>query len=130
MSPWHPARWPLRTRVALAFLAATGIALTALGVFVQVRVGGVLEDRLRDTVRAEADGLEAMSGTERLEAVEALGGEVHAQVLNSRGHARASSRLVPDPLLPAASIRQYGTTGSGWREDSVTVLDDDDAAAC
>ena len=45
MNRWHPARWPLRTRVALAFLAATGVALTVLGVFVQVRVSDALEDR-------------------------------------------------------------------------------------
>ena len=102
MRRWHPARWPLRTRVALAFLAATGIALTVLGVFVQVRVSDALEDRLRDTVSAEADRLEAMSGGDRLEAVEALGGEVHAQVLTSQGEVRASSRLVADPLVPVA----------------------------
>ena len=129
MSPWHPARWPLRTRVALAFLAATGVALTALGVFVQVRVGAALADRLRDTVSAEAARLEAMSGRDRLEAVEALGGEAHAQVLTPQGQVRASSRLVADPLLPVASIQEYGTTGSGWREGTVTVFDDDDAAA-
>ena len=127
MSRWHPARWPLRTRVALAFLAATGIALTALGVFVQVRVGAALEDRLRDTVAAEADRLETMPGTERLAAVEALVGEVHAQVLTPRGHPRASSRLVAGPLLAAAWLQESGT--GGWRESTVTVFDDDDAAA-
>src|SRR5687767_10935041 len=109
MIPRHPARWPLRTRVALAFLAATGIALTVLGVFVQVRVGQALDDRLRDTVSAEADRLEAMPGPERLAAVAALGGEVHAQVLTPQGHARASSRLVADPTLPAASLQDFRT---------------------
>ena len=57
MSRWHPARWPLRTRVALAFLAATGIALTVLGGFVQVRVGDALDERMREAVAAEADRL-------------------------------------------------------------------------
>jgi signal transduction histidine kinase len=127
MSPWHPARWPLRARVALAFLAATGIALTALGVFVQVRVSAALNDRLRDTVSAEANRLEAMARTERLEAVESLGGELHAQVLTSQGRARASSRLVADPLVPPASLQETGT--AGWRDSTVTVFDDDDAAA-
>lgn len=127
MRRWHPSRWPLRTRVALAFLAATGVALTALGVFVQIRVGAALEDRLRDTVSAEANRLEAMPGAERLQAVEVLGGEVHAQVLTTEGQSRASSRLVAGPLLPVTSLQEAGT--SGWRESTVTVLDDDAAAA-
>ena len=114
MSRWHPARWPLRTRVALAFLAATGIALTVLGVFVQVRVGDALEDRLRDTVSAEADRLEALPRVDRLAAVTALGGEVHAQVLTPQGDVRASSRLVADPLVQIADDEASGSTGSGW----------------
>ena len=66
MNRWHPTRWPLRTRVALAFLAATGLALTVLGVFVQVRVGDALEDRLRETVSAEADRLAALAPADLL----------------------------------------------------------------
>jgi signal transduction histidine kinase len=129
MSRWHPARWPLRTRVALAFLAATAVALTVLGVFVQVRVDDALENRLRDTVTAEADRLEAVPGADRSESVEALGGEVHAQLLTPQGDARASSRLVAAPLLPSGSLPGAETTKTDWRERTVTVLDDDAAAA-
>jgi signal transduction histidine kinase len=129
MSPWHPAGWPLRTRVALAFLAATGVAMTVLGVFVQVRVGDALEDRLRETVSAEADRLVALPDAERLAAVEALSGEVHAQVLTSQGDARASSRLVADPLVQVADDEAPGSSGSDWSEATVTVFDDDAAAA-
>ncbi|WP_406027683.1 ATP-binding protein [Nocardioides sp. NBC_00850] len=127
MRGWPPSRWPLRTRVALAFLAATAIAVTGLGVLVQLRVSDALEDRLRDSVGAEADRLESGSGRDRLEAVSALGGEVHAQILTERGDVRASSRLVADPLLDAAELR--GSGRSGWLERTVTVLDDDAAAA-
>ena len=129
MSRWHPTRWPLRTRVALAFLAATAVALTVLGVFVQVRVSDALEERLRDTVSAEADRLEVLPRLERSEAVETLAGEVHAQALTSQGVVRASSSLVSDPLVHIAEDESSGASGAGWREGVVTVLDDDAAAA-
>lgn len=129
MRRWHPARWPLRVRVALAFLAATAIALTVLGVFVQVRVSDALEDRLRDTVSAEADRLTAMSGPDRAQAVETLGGEVHAQVLTAHGQVRASSRLVADPLVAVADDQEPGSGRAVWSEGTVTVFDDDAAAA-
>ncbi|WP_406035301.1 ATP-binding protein [Nocardioides sp. NBC_00163] len=127
MRGWPPSRWPLRTRVALAFLAATAVAVTGLGVLVQLRVSDALEDRLRDSVGAEADRLESVSGRDRLEAVSALSGEVHAQVLSARGDVRASSGLVADPLLDATELR--ASDRSGWLEKTVTVLDDDAAAA-
>ncbi|HEY9251630.1 MAG TPA: hypothetical protein VIP06_03145, partial [Nocardioides sp.] len=66
MRGWPPSRWPLRTRVALAFLAATAIAVTGLGVLVQLRVSDALDDRLHDSVGAEADRLESGSGRDRL----------------------------------------------------------------
>lgn len=128
MNRWHPARWPLRTRVALAFLAATGVALTVLGIFVQVRVSDALDDRLRGTVTAEADRLEAVPGPRRLEAVQALGGEVHAQLLTTQGDVLASSSLLADRVLGPAEVQAAGTTGSIWREVTVTVFDDDAAA--
>ncbi|MFJ9390874.1 ATP-binding protein [Nocardioides sp. NPDC101246] len=126
MRGWSPARWPLRVRVALAFLAATAVAITGLGVLVQVRVSDALDDRLRDSVAAEADRLEAEHGRDRWEAVAGLGGEVHAQVIGPRGDVRASSRLVAEPLLDAAALR---SGRSGWVERTATVLDDDAAAA-
>ncbi len=128
MTGWHPARWPLRTRVALAFLAATAVALVGLGVFVHVRVSAALEHRLRDTVTAEADRLEAEPGPRRLEAVQALGGDVHAQVLTAEGDVRASSRLVADPLLGSSKDETIGETAPGWQDGTVTVFDDDAAA--
>lgn len=129
MRRWHPARWPLRTRVALAFVTAAGLALTVLGVLVQVRVSDELENRLRDTVSAEADRLEAMPGAERSTAVEALGGEVHAQVLSAQGGVRASSRLVADRLVRIPDDPTPWSTGAHWSEGIVTVLDDDAATA-
>ncbi|MFD7072970.1 ATP-binding protein [Nocardioides sp. NPDC059952] len=126
MRGWSPARWPLRTRVALAFLAATVIAVTGLGLLVQLRVSDALEDRLRDSVGAEADRLEAEDG-DLVEAVSALGGEVHAQVLTAGGDVEASSELVAGPLLDAAELR--ASARGGWLVKTVTVFDDDAAAA-
>lgn len=128
MIGWHPARWPLRTRVALAFSAATAIALVGLGVFVDVRVSAALEDRLRDTITAEADHLEAEPGPRLREAVQALVGEVHAQVLTAQGEVLASSSLVADPLLGSVEDDVIGQGGPHWREGTVTVFDDDAAA--
>ena len=125
MTGWHPARWSLRTRVALAFLATAGVALTGLGVFVHARLGAALEDRLRDTVALQADRLEAVSGPRRLEAVRALGGEVQAQVLTARGDVRDSSMLVAGPLLGPAAGDVLGEPGPGWRDSAVLVYDDD-----
>ena len=91
-------------------------------------MSNALEDRLRDTVTAEADRLEAVPGPRRLEAVQALGGEVHAQLLTTQGDVSASSSLVADPLLGPAEVQAAGTTGSSWREGTMTVFDDDAAA--
>jgi signal transduction histidine kinase len=102
------------------------VALTLLGIFLQVRVSNALEDRLRDPVTAEADRLEALPGPRRREAVQVLGGEVHAQLLTAQGDVRASSRLLAEPLL--ANDQVAGETGSTWHEATVTVFDDDAAA--
>ncbi|HET6666837.1 MAG TPA: hypothetical protein VFG98_06100, partial [Intrasporangium sp.] len=123
---WTPARWPLRVRVALAFLASTMVALAGLGVFVHVRMGEALDERLRDTVAAEADRLAAMSASAQSEAVRTLGGDVHAQVLTSQGDVRASSRLVAAPLLKSAND-QARDAETGYREGVVMVFDDDAA---
>ena len=121
-----PARWPLRVRVALAFLGSTLVALVGLGVFVHVRMGEALDERLRDTIAVEADRLAALPAADRLEAVRALGGDVHAQVLTRQGDVRASSRLVAAPLLGASATDD---AQAGYRERTVQVFDDDAAAA-
>ncbi len=124
---WTPAHWPLRVRVALAFLASTVVALAGLGVFVHVRMGEALDERLRDTVAAEADRLASMSAPAQSEAVLSLGGDVHAQVLTTRGDVRGSSRLVAAPLLGSENDQALGA-GAGYREGVVLVFDDDAAA--
>jgi signal transduction histidine kinase len=121
-----PSRWPLRVRVALAFLGSTLLALVGLGVFVHVRMGEALDERLRDTVAVEADRLAALPAADRLEAVRALGGDVHVQVLTRQGDVQASSRLVAAPLLGSSATDHVQT---GYRQRTVQVLDDDAAAA-
>lgn len=127
MRLWTPAQWALRTRVALAFLAATAVAFTVFGVFVQLRVSDALADRLRDAVSAEAGRFSALPRGDRLAAVTALGGEVHAQVLSTKGEVLASSTLVTDPLIRVADGETESEV-SGWREQTVTLIDDDAAA--
>ena len=125
---WTPARWPLRVRVALAFLASTVVALAGLGVFVHVRMGEALDERLRDTITVEADRLAALPEPAQLEAVRALGGDVHAQALTSQGDVQASSRLVAAPLLGSTANVETLDAGSHYREGVVMVFDDDSAA--
>jgi signal transduction histidine kinase len=124
---WSPARWPLRIRVALAFLGSTLVALAGLGVFVHVRMGVALDERLRDTIAVEADRLAALSAQDRSDAVRALGGDVHAEALTRQGDVRTSSRLVAAPLLGSSTDATLNDTG--YREGVMRVFDDDAAAA-
>jgi signal transduction histidine kinase len=122
---WPPARWPLRVRVALAFLASTVVALAGLGVFVHLRMGEALDERLRDTVAAEAARLVAIPPPAQSEAVRTLGGDVHAQALTSQGDVRFSSRFVAAPLLGSSTDDDAQV---GYREGDIQVFDDDAAA--
>ena len=126
---WSAARWPLRVRVALAFLGTTLVALAGLGVFVHVRMSDALEERLRDTLALEADRLTALPPQERRDAVQALGGEVHAQVVAPGGEVLASSPLVAAPLLGSGSTDEaLGGAGTGYGRSTVLILDDDASA--
>lgn len=129
MTAWHPARWPLRTRVALAFLASTAVAFAVLGVLVHVRVEAALEDRLRETVAVEADRLGALRGPALTAAVTALGGEVQAQVLTSRGDVVASSPMIDAPLPGPGAAGVTLADTDRWYEATAIVLDDDASAA-
>lgn len=126
MTGWRPASWPLRLRVALAFLGTTAVALAGLGVFVHVRMSEALEERLRDAVSVEADRLAALPAPARAEAVRAVGSEIHAQLTTPDGEVRASSRLVAGPLLGSSSPESIRT---GIHDGTVTVYDDDTGVA-
>lgn len=123
MTRLAPSRWPLRVRVALAFLGATAVALAGLGVFVHLRVSAALQERLEEVVLAEADRLEALSVGEREAAVRTLGGDLYAQSLTPSGEVRASSELLAGPLLGSDRVEV------GYRHATVAVYDDDAAAA-
>lgn len=124
MTRWGPARWPLRVRVALAFLASTLVALAGLGVFVHARMSEALDERLRDTVAIEADRIATLPIRDQQTAVRALGGDVHAQALTPDGEVIASSRLVAGSLLETSADE----VTAGYRDGSVNVFDDDAAA--
>ncbi|MFC8797779.1 ATP-binding protein [Promicromonospora sp. NPDC057138] len=132
LPPWarlaRPAAWPLRLRVALAFLLAAALALTLLGVFVQVRVADALEQRTHDLLEAQAEGLVAVPRAERVARVEAMTGDIHAQLLDGDGRPLASSPLVAGPLVSAADLAALPPRGS-WSADRVVVVLDDDAVA-
>jgi signal transduction histidine kinase len=131
-SPWarlvRPTTWPLRLRVAIAFLLAAALALTLLGVFVQVRVAEALEHRTLDLLEAQAEGLVAVPPDEREARVEAMTGDVHAQLLDPDGRPLASSPLVTDPLVSADDVAALPPRGS-WSADRVVVVLDDDSVA-
>ncbi|WP_454853871.1 ATP-binding protein [Promicromonospora soli] len=131
-SPWarlvRPATWPLRLRVAIAFLLTAGLALTLLGVFVQVRVAEALEHRTYDLLEAQVEGLVEVPQAERVARVEAMTGDVHAQLLDEDGLPLASSPLVAAPLVSAADVAALPPRGS-WSAGRVVVVLDDDAVA-
>ncbi len=120
--PWSPARWSLRARVALAFLVASGVTLTGLGIFVHVRMADALDERLRESVTVEADRLAGLSVPDRLDALGMLAGDTFAQVLTPDGEVRVSSRLVTGPLLRGSGPDRLAL---GFREGVVQVYDDD-----
>ncbi len=132
LPPWarlvRPAVWPLRLRVAAAFLLAAALALTLLSVFVQVRVAEALEQRTHDLLEAEAEGLVAAPPAERTARVEAMTGDVHAQLLDDGRRPVASSPLVAGLLVSAADLAALPPRGSWSAERVVPVLDDDAAA--
>lgn len=132
LPPWarlvRPAVWPLRVRVAAAFLLAAALALTLLGVFVQVRVAEALEQRTHDLLEAEAEGLAAAPPAERMARVEVMTGDVHAQLLDEDGRPTAASPLVAGLLVSAADLAALPPRGSWSAERIVPVLDDDAAA--
>jgi signal transduction histidine kinase len=115
-------------RVALAFLMTSAVALAGLGAFVHVRMGEALDERLRDTVAAEADRLVALPEMAQVQAIRDLGGDVHAQSLTADGSIRASSRLVAGPLLTSSTGQAAEEPAPGFREGVARVFDDDAAA--
>lgn len=129
MTSWLPSRWPIRVRVAMAFLAATAVALAALVAFVQVRVERALEDRLRDTLEVEADRLEELPPQARAGSIRAAPGEPYAQALSEDARIEAASPLAPDPMLARDRPTDLlAGTDEAYLDREVTVLDDDAAA--
>ncbi len=126
MASIWPARWPLRLRVALAFLVTTAVALVGLGFFVQVRVADTLDERLRDSLDAQMVRLVATPAEQRGSEVEALVGDTYAQVLTVEGAVLASSGLVAGSLLDPVTA---AGEGERFLEADVTVYDDDAVAA-
>lgn len=118
------ARWPLRLRVAAAFLATTAAALLGLGVFVELGVADTLEERLRESLEAEADQLEALPADAQDRAVGTLVGETFAQVLVD-GEVAASSPLVGDGPLVDPGVDVASGNGEAYVERDVNILDDD-----
>lgn len=125
MTRLSPARWPLRTRVTLAYLASTALALAALGGFVLLRLDAALDDRLHETVSAESDRLASLSRAALPAAVRDLRGETHAQLLDSQGRILASSASVYGRLGPGPPIE--AGQAPLWQEGTVSILDDDHA---
>lgn len=111
--------WPLRVRVALAFLLATAVALAGLGAFVLLRVEATLEERLDDALEAELDRVAGVQTAERAAAAETPPGELFVQVYDADGRLAASSPGVVGELVP-------GERPDGYHDATVSLLDEPD----
>ncbi len=123
-----PGRWPLRVRVAAAFVLTAAFVLVGLAVFVQVRVAETLEERLRDTLEAESARLAAMAPDDRAAAVGTLGGETYAEVLDREGSVVARSPQVVGPLLDADDVAAEPEGGDATYVDAVVTVRDAEEA--
>ncbi len=110
--------WPLRVRVALAFLLATAVALAGLGAFVLLRVEATLEERLDDVLEGELDRVAGVPTADRAAAAETPPGELFVQVYDADGRLAASSPGVVGELVP-------GDRPDGYRDATVSLLDDE-----
>jgi len=117
----NPRRWSLRLRVTIAFLATSAFALLGLGAFVVVGVGNALEERLIDSVEAEADRLAELPPAQRLRSVVRPPGEIVAQVMATDGRVVATSASVIGRLLPA-----NWTGDDALIESTIRIRDDDE----
>lgn len=106
MNPW--ARVPLRLRVALAFAATTALALGTLGVYLEVRVSGLLEEQALTALSTRAEAVAALPAAEQAEAVRALDGEWLGQLVDVDGAVIASSAQVRGPLLAPSALPGQG----------------------
>ena len=121
------ARVPIRVRLTLAFLVAMAIVLSAIGLFVYVRLGAALDDTIDQSLRGRADDVTALvreagagldTGTgNRL----AQQGETFAQVLDASG-------AVIDATPPLGD-RRLLTSGELQRAAQGTVLVNDRAVS-
>lgn len=130
------SRWPLRLRVTVAFLITSALALAALGAFVVIGMGDALEERLEDSVEAEADRLAGLTPDARPEAVAAPPGELVVQVLAADGTVAATSPQAVGRLLPAGTVSDLvggddgedddGDSGSDPFDAGIRLRDDDE----
>lgn len=102
---------PIRLRVTLAFAAAMAVVLTAMAVFVYLRVGGALEASVDQTLRSQA--LEAAgnvaAGEHALTDRDVAGGTTLAQILSPTGRVRRSSPIGLAPLLSASDVARLAS---------------------
>ncbi len=121
-------RLPLQLRVALAFAVTTALALTALGVFLHLRVGATLESQIRDGVSSQLDALERLPAAEQLSAVQELTGASFAQVLDHQGEVIASSPQLTGAILAPAEVPAPGAADT-MRPDVYLVSEGESAPA-
>ncbi len=121
-------RLPLQLRVALAFAVTTALALTALGVFLHLRVGATLESQIRDGVSSQLDALERLPAAEQLSAVQELTGASFAQVVDHQGEVIASSPQLTGAILAPAEVPAPGSVGT-MRPDVYLVSEGESAPA-
>jgi signal transduction histidine kinase len=115
-------RLPLRLRVALVFACTTAVALTALGVFIYLRVQDTLREQTEQALATETEALRSLPAAQRLRAVSELSGVTFAQVLSRSGRVVATSpQLVSAVTLPTDRRSEEAV------EQDLRMRDDDEA---
>ena len=113
------ARVPLRVRIAAAFVAASALAMVALGTFVQLRFSTTLSEQNRAALESRMDTLAEVPPESRIRAIEQLAGTSYGQVLAADGQVLGHS-----PGL--ASVLVTDLADEGFREAMVLLPADDE----
>ena len=113
------ARVPLRVRIAAAFVAASALALVALGGFVQLRFSTTLSEQNRAALESRMDTLANVPPESRIRAIEQLAGTSYGQVLAPDGDVLGHS-----PGL--SSVLVTDLADEGFHEAMVSLPADDE----
>ena len=124
------SRLPIRLRLTLAFAAAMAVVLSAVGVFLYVRLGTALEEQLDETLQVRADALTALTRERdgRIGGAGARDDETVVQVLGADGTVLGSlPASAAAPLASSAELEQARPGTAFLERDSLAALEGEPA---